>query len=76
MANVRWNGTMLILETRPSVNGGSCYDLDRICSKLSRRGFTITRTGQSHKRYATPVNPKYGHPKDKMILGKVYQWDC
>lgn len=75
MVNVSWNGKAITLGVpNRDLQGGSYSELDRLCSKLKRRGFTIERTGVGNLRYAIPVNPKYGHPNETMQIGKIYHW--
>jgi len=76
MVTVTWTGNALKMETEIRDSRYAGYpDLDRVCGKLKRRGFKIERVGQGHIRYAVPINPKYGHPKDKMAVGESQQWN-
>ena len=75
MVKATWDGKVIHLEAPPARQGAKCYSLDRLCAKLERRGFRIERTGRQHIRRAVPVNPKFGHPKDTMEVGRAYTWD-
>ncbi|MCK9369890.1 DUF3970 family protein [Candidatus Dojkabacteria bacterium] len=72
MIQVVWDGNKLTLSANERPN--TAYpELNRLCSKLERRGFEIQHTGQGNKRYAIPINPKYAHPKDTFTIGKIVE---
>jgi hypothetical protein len=51
------DGSQMRLET-PENSWHRYPSLDRLCGKLSRRGFTIVRTGKGHIRHAIPQTPQ------------------